>query len=75
MAVKLINQLSPHYKEEDMTKYSHEELCVICRDMAHTLDDLIHDYNEVKLRLEHIEHAAYTAKQRTDYIMSCRKEK
>lgn len=67
---KLINQLHHQCKVEDVSKYSHEELAKLCADMANTLWDLIIDYNETKLRLQYIEHAAFTAKQRTDYMLS-----
>lgn len=38
--------------------------------LADKINEIIEDYNQTKLRLQYIEHAAFTAKQRTDYMLS-----
>lgn len=38
--------------------------------LADKINEIIEDYNQIKLRLQYIEHAAFTAKQRTDYMLS-----
>lgn len=42
--------------------------------IVNKINEIIEDYNQTKLRLQYIEHAAFTAKQRTDYMLN-RKEK